>query len=70
MAGVNAGDQGARIYIGTGDRGLALLKSLKALAAKHTNGSLSRLLVGAAIEKYGIASSGQLSNPSTRSTKR
>lgn len=54
MAGANPGDQAKRIYIGTGKRGMALVKTFDELADKHTRGSLSRLLVDAAIEKYGI----------------
>lgn len=60
---VNPGDQTKPVYIGTGKRGMNLLDSFMKLAEKHTNGSLSRLLVNAAIEKYGInPETGEMSN--------
>jgi hypothetical protein len=54
MAGVNPGDQTTRIFIGTGKRGQALRETLQALADTHTQGSLSKLLLNAAIELYKI----------------
>lgn len=64
---VNPGDQTKPVYIGTGKRGMSLVNTFMQLAAKHTNGSLSKLLVNATIEKYGIdPSTGELTHRKTK----
>lgn len=47
-------DQTTRVYIGAGDRGVALRASLESIARRQFGGSISKALINAACAHYQI----------------
>lgn len=43
-----------KVYIGSGDRGVRLMKAIQELANRHCHGNVSKFLIYTACQKYRI----------------